>query len=165
MAERPAPFSTYSTEVLREWLDYNGHMHDASYAIALSDANEELFATVGLSADYRATAGASLYTVECHIRYLSECSFGQLLRAVSFLVAADTKKVRLYTELVHEDGRPAATGDAVYLHVDTRVGRVTAMPADRYQRVRDLLSAHAALPRPSHLGLGVGAAGAGSGVG
>jgi len=161
MGERPTPFSTYSTVVREEWLDYNGHMHDASYGIVFSDANEELFAALGLSEDYSATSGASLYTVECHIRYLAECSLGQALRGSTIMVAADARKVRLYTELLHEDGRAAATGEFLYLHVDTALGATAAMPTDRHDRVQDMLSAHAGLPRPAHLGLGVGAPRAG----
>lgn len=161
MGERPTPFATYQTVVRSEWLDYNGHMHDANYGIVLSDANEELFAALGLSADYRASTGASFYTVECHIRYLSSCSLGQVLHASTTMVAADAKKVRLYTELLHEDGDLAATGESFYLHVDTRLGAVTAMPSDRHDVVQDMVAAHADLPRPPHLGLGVGAGRAG----
>jgi len=163
MGERPMPFSTYRTQVRSEWLDYNGHMHDASYGIALSDANEELFHVLGLSSDYRAASGASLYTVECHIRYLAECSLGQVLSAYTIMVAADARKVRLYTELLVDDGPPAATGDSLYLHVDTALGKTTAMPSDRHDLVQEMLSAHANLPRPAHLGLGVGAGRAGPG--
>ena len=152
------PFSRYRTVVRPEWVDYNGHMHDASYGVVLSDANEELFASLGLSADYRRDSGASLYTVECHIRYLAECATGQSLAALTTLVDADARTVRLYTELVHADGRIAATGEFYYLHVDTSIGRVTAMPDDRLTGVRELLHAHAALPRPAHLGQGVAAA-------
>ncbi|MEJ7706117.1 MAG: thioesterase family protein [Nocardioidaceae bacterium] len=162
MPERLAAFSTYRTEVRDEWLDYNGHMHDASYGIVMSEANEELFAALGLSADYRVTTGASLYTVECHIHYLAECSLGQVLSASTIIVAADAKKMRLYTELLHEDRRTAATGEFLYLHVDTALGATTAMPSDRHDRVQEMLFAHASVRRPAHLGLGVGAARSGS---
>jgi acyl-CoA thioester hydrolase len=155
MGETRTPFAAYSSEVRSEWLDYNGHMHDASYGVVLSDANEELFAALDLSADYRATTGASLYTVESHVRYLGECSLGQTLRATTMVVAADAKKVRLYTELLREDGRLAATGEFLYLHVDSAVGATTPMPRDRQVRVQEMLSAHADLPRPDHLGPGV----------
>ncbi|MDQ3616408.1 MAG: thioesterase family protein [Actinomycetota bacterium] len=157
MAEHVTPFSTYTTEVRHEWLDYNGHMHDASYGVVLSDANEELFAALDLSADYRATAGASFYTVESHIRYLAPCFLGQGLSASTILVAADARKMRLYTELLHQDGRPAATGEFFYLHVDTALGATTDMPPDQHERVQEMLAAHARLRRPAHLGLGVGA--------
>lgn len=158
MREPAVPFSSYRTRVRREWLDYNGHMHDSSYGTVLSDANEELFEALGLSVDYRATSGASMFTVECHIRYLAECLLDQVLLASTLVVAADSRMVRLYTELRHEDGRPAATADSLYLHVAVALGKTTPMPTDRHDRAQDMLSAHAGLPRPAHLGLGVGAA-------
>ena len=153
---RSEPYATYSCAVRREWLDYNGHMHDASYATVLSDANEELFASLGLSADYREQSGAAFYTIETHVRFRAECSLGQTLRARTILVSATPKTMRLYTELVHDDGRVAATGDSLYLHVDAALGRTTPMPDDRLARVQEMLTAHAGLPRPADLGLGVG---------
>jgi acyl-CoA thioester hydrolase len=158
MGERATPFSSYLAKVPAEWLDYNGHMHDASYAIALSDANEEVFAALGLSEAYRQTAGAAFFTVECHIRFLAECSLGQVLSAQTMIVSASPKTVRLYTELLHEDRRLAATGDFMYVHVDAARGGSTAMPSSAIDRVQEMLDAHADLPRPAHIGLGVGAA-------
>jgi acyl-CoA thioesterase FadM len=158
MAEQAAPFSAYRTTVRKEWLDYNGHMHDASYGIAFSEANEKLFAALGLSEDYRAAAGASLYTVEYHIRYLAECSLGDALSATTIVVSADEKRVRLYTELVLSEGDAAASAESMYLHVDTRRGVTTALPTDRQHRLQAMLSAHAGLPLPPYLGRGVGAA-------
>lgn len=145
------PFSKYRTRVREEWLDYNGHMHDASYGIVLSEANEQLFAELGLSADYRHSTGASLYTVQCHVRYLAECLLGQVLRASTRIVAADPKRVRLYTELLHEDGGAAATGEHLYLHVDAVRGGVTAMPVDRQERIQQMLTDQAALEPPGGL--------------
>jgi betainyl-CoA thioesterase len=157
MDEPARPFSSYRTKVLPEWVDYNGHMHDASYASALSDANEELFAALGLSAEYRQAAGAAFYTVECHIRFLTECSLGQELSARSIVLAASPRKMRLFTELLHEDARPAAAGDFLYLHVDAERAVTAAMSSDSFGRVREMLDAHAGLPRPSYIGRGVGA--------
>jgi carnitine 3-dehydrogenase len=126
-----------------EWLDYNGHMNDSSYAVVLSAANEQLFEELGLSADYRARTGAALYTVETTIRFLAECTLGQTLSASTTVVEADAKKLRVHTELLHEDGRPAATGDCLYLHVDSTLGRVTPMPAELRARVEEMLAAPA----------------------
>jgi hypothetical protein len=65
--------------------------------------------------------------------------------------------MRVHTLLSRGDGTAVATGEHLYLHVDEAAGGVTAMPADRWAQVEALLSAHASLPRPAHLGLGVGA--------
>jgi acyl-CoA thioesterase FadM len=155
MLEGPGPFAAFTSGVRAEWLDYNGHMRDASYSIVLSEANEEFLAALGLSADYRAATGASLYTVEGHIRYLAECSLGDTLRARTTVVAADRKRLRLYTEILRADGRVAVTGEFLYLHVDAVRGVTTDLPRDRYALVESVVSAHADLPRPAHLGAGI----------
>ncbi len=70
-----APYG-YRTEVREEWIDYNGHLHDVGYAIVLSEANEVLFADLGLSEGYRVNTGRGMYTVESHIHYLAETKRG-----------------------------------------------------------------------------------------
>lgn len=157
VGEVPAPFTTFRTRVRPEWVDYNKHMNDAAYAQVLGEANEALLAALGLSAAYRESTGAALFTVESHIRYLAECSLGQELAAASLLVSADAKRLHLSTELLDVAGHPVATGEFLYLHVDARQGKVTEMPPDRRAEVDAVLAAHAVLPRPAHLGRGIGA--------
>ena len=152
-----APYVRYRAEVREDLIDYNGHLSDAGYAIVLSEANELLFADLGLSESYRVATGRAMYTVESHIRYLAESKRGDVLAAQSLLVSADPKRMRVHTLLSRGDGTAVATGEHLYLHVDEAAGSVTAMPADRWAQVEALLSAHAGLARPAHLGLGVGA--------
>ena len=151
-----SPYARYETTVGADWIDYNGHLNDAGYAVLLAAANEMLLADLGLSAAYRRVTGRALYTVASHIRYLAECKLGDSLAARSLLVSADQKRIRLHTELVRADGTTAATGEYLYLHVDEAAGGVAAMPADRWAAVSALLAAHSALPRPQHLGRGIG---------
>ena len=143
-------FSAYDARVPPEWVDYNGHMHDASYAIALSDANEELFRALDLSEDYRAASGAAFYTVETHLRFVAECVEGQRLSAHTLLVSSGPKQIHLYTELFADEVL-VATGESVYLHVDSSQGRTTPMDPDRQAKVQELAAAHAGLPRPKDL--------------
>ncbi len=144
----PAPFTAYRQEVRREWLDYNGHLNDSSYAIVLTAAHELVLEHLGLSAAYRASHDASMFTVEMHLRYLAEVAGGQTLTASTTLVEADHKRLRLHTDL-RADGVLAATGECLYLHVDTVAGRTAPLPADRQTRVDAMLAAHAGLPRPA----------------
>jgi len=149
-------FAHYATEVRDEWIDYNGHLHDASYAIVLSEANEVLLEELGLSESYRERTGCAMYTVESHIRYLAECRRGDRLEAASLLVSADVKRMRVHTALTKTGGTLVATGEYMYLHVDDAAGRVTAMPAERWAVVDAMLAAQAGLERPEYLGRGVG---------
>jgi acyl-CoA thioester hydrolase len=150
-----APFAAYRQPVRGEWLDYNGHLNDSSYAVVLSAAHELVLEHLGLSADYRESHQASMFTVETHLRYLAECSAGQTLTAATTLVDADHKRLRLHSEL-NADGVLAATGESLYVHVDTVAGHSAPLPEDRQARVAAMREAHADLPRPAHLGLGVG---------
>ena len=152
---RTEPFRRHRTRVRPEWVDYNGHMNDAAYAVVLGEANEALLETLGLSAGYRDRTGAAMFTVESHIRYLAECTLDQELTAATLLIHADARKLHVCTELLDELGQPAATGEFLYLHVDTSTGRVTAMPPDRQAEVGAMLAAHAPLPRPGYLGRGI----------
>ena len=154
-AGQAGPYARYRTKVPEEWIDYNGHLNDAGYAIVLSEANEVLLAHLGLSEAYRMDTGRAMYTVESHIRYLAEAVRGDVIEAVSLLVSADAKRLRVHTGLRRDDGVLVATGEYLYLHVDQAGGSVTAMPPDRWAAVNALLSAHAALDRPGHLGRGV----------
>jgi len=157
-AGQAGPYARYRTKVPEEWIDYNGHLNDAGYAIVLSEANEVLLAHLGLSEAYRVDTGRAMYTVESHIRYLAEARRGDVIEAASLLVSADAKRMRMHTLLRRGDGVPIATGEYFYLHVDQAAGGVTAMPPDRWAAVGALLSAHASLERPEHLGRGIGAA-------
>lgn len=151
----PAPFRGYRAAVRDEWVDYNGHLGDASYAVVLTAANELLLEELGVSAGYRRATGRAMYTVAAHLRYLAQAGPGDVLTAESILVGADRKRLRVHTLLRHEDGEPVATGEHLYLHVDTAAGSVEPFPAQVQARIDLLLAAHAALERPAHLGLGL----------
>ncbi len=134
-------FTAYREPVRPEWLDYNGHLNDASYAIVLTAAHEILLEHLGLSADYRESHQASMFTVEMHLHYLAEVSAGQTITASTAVTEADHKRLRLSSEL-YADGTLAATGECLYLHVDTAAGRTAPLPPDRQARVDAMLAAH-----------------------
>ena len=154
---RQAPFTAYRTTVPESWIDYNGHMNDACYAVACTHASEAFLDALGLGEAYRAKTGRTTYTVEAHLRYLKEAALGDELRARTLLVDADPKRIRVHHSLLGSCGDEIATGEFLYLHVNQESGRVEPMPEDRMALVADVLAAHAGQPRPTHLGLGVGA--------
>ena len=61
-AEIGLPLKLYECPVDPNWIDYNGHMTEASYLTAFGDASDVLFRYVGIDEAYRA-AGHSFYTV------------------------------------------------------------------------------------------------------
>jgi acyl-CoA thioester hydrolase len=138
------PFTAYREQVRPDWLDYNGHLNDASYAIVLTRAHELLLEHLGLSAAYRESRQASMFTVEMHLTFVAEVGADQTVTAATVVVEADHKRLRLRSEL-HADGVLAATGECLYLHVDTVAGHTAPLPADRQSAVDAMLAAHAGL--------------------
>jgi acyl-CoA thioester hydrolase len=136
-----------------EWIDYNGHMMDAYYFVAFTEATEALLDYLGLGAAYRARANSGMYTVESHLCFRASVREGADLRYSSQLLAADTKRLHVFHRMiVAESGAEAATNELMFLHVDIGAERVTPFPPDQHRAVLALASQHAAVASPELAG-------------
>ncbi|MBV9724825.1 MAG: thioesterase family protein, partial [Gammaproteobacteria bacterium] len=50
----------YATAIQPEWIDYNGHVRDAYYALIVSVAIDALMDRIGLDEGYRAGTGCTI---------------------------------------------------------------------------------------------------------
>lgn len=150
--EIAAPLRLYETAVRPEWVDYNGHMSEWCYLLAVGDAMDAFFRYVGVDDDYRA-AGRSLYTAETHLHHRREAHEGDRLAFALQLLDRDTRRLHVWHELRHADtGEPVAYAEQLLAHVDMRAGRSSPMPTDLADRVDAVLRAHAVLPVPERAG-------------
>lgn len=108
----------YRTAIAAEWIDYNGHVRDAYYALILSYASDALMERLGMDAAYRAATGNTLYTVEMHIHYLREIHHSDIVMVSASLLGADHKRLHAAFDISCE-GRAAvaATAEFMLLHV------------------------------------------------
>ena len=108
----------YRTAILPAWIDYNGHVRDAYYALILSYASDALMDLVGMDAAYRAASGNTLYTVEMHIHYLREIHRSDIVIVGARVLGADHKRLHAAFEVSCE-GQPAlaASAEFMLLHV------------------------------------------------
>ena len=126
MTQQTPPLCTWTEQVRDEWIDYNGHLSEAYYVLVLGHATDELMDAVGLGPSYRESTGASLYTVEAHIRYLDQVGPGERLEVRAWVIGASAKTLWIWHEL-WAGGTLRATEEILGLHVDT--GSVTGTPA------------------------------------
>lgn len=110
-----------------DWIDYNGHLSEAYYVLAFGHATDAVMAAVGLGEEYRGASGASLFTVEAHVRYLDQVGSSDTLEVRSSVLGAGTKTLHLWHELWVQD-RLRATEEVLGVHVDVASGRATALP-------------------------------------
>lgn len=142
------PYVAFSCGVSASSIDYNGHLNDAAYAQVLTDANEMFLDALGLSATYRENTGGAMYTVEITLKFLHAVNAGDVVRAESWVASADSKRLRVATTLLVGE-TPVASGDSLYLHVDTATGKVSPFPDDRAELLARMQNAHeeASAPR------------------
>jgi acyl-CoA thioester hydrolase len=132
------PLCTWTEDVREEWIDYNGHLSEAYYVLVLGHATDEVMAAVGLGPAYRSRTGASLFTVEAHIRYLDQVGGGEQLEVRSWVIGATAKLAWIWHEL-WVAGTLRATEEVLGVHV--AAGSSAPFPPDVRQRLDSALVA------------------------
>jgi len=132
------------------WVDYNGHMNEAFFLTAFSQACDQVLTWAGM--DLVAVSDQqSIFTVETHIRHLDEVNIGEAIQVQTRIIEGGGKKLHIWQELC-VDGRLCATGEQLLLHMDLTTRR-SAPPAPH---VGDWLGrmkqAQADLPLPEGFG-------------
>ena len=114
MTELPA----YRATMKPDWIDYNGHLRDAYYVVAMSLAVDEVMDHLGLDAHYRERTRCTLYTLELHIHYLHEIKETDELRVATSVLDYDAKRIHAACDFrcPRIDG-PAASADLMLMHV------------------------------------------------
>jgi acyl-CoA thioester hydrolase len=117
-ADRTIVLAPYQARILPEWIDYNGHLRDAYYGVALSHAIDDVMDQLGLDAAYRARTRCTLYTLELHMHFLHEVEATDDLRLATSVLDADHKRLHLGCRFAcARVGGAVATGEALLLHV------------------------------------------------
>jgi len=116
----------FETPVRPEWIDYNGHLRDAYYAVIFSEAIDALMDRVGLDAAYRQRTGGTLYTVEMHLHYLHEVKQADTAIVTLRILGTDSKRVHVSLELLRAGNPDVAAGaEVMLLHVRQHEGKVS----------------------------------------
>jgi len=143
---RAGPLSTWTEPVLPEWIDYNGHLSEPYYVLVLGHATDAVMESVGLGPDYRQATGASLFTVEAHVRYLDQVGPGEQLEARSWAIGSTSKLLWIWHEL-WAAGTLRATEEILGLHVGSdAAGGSAALPFP--DAVRERIEAALVPPGP-----------------
>jgi len=127
------PF-VWNEPVQDEWIDYNGHLSEPYYVLVFGHATDAVMDHIGLGPEHRARAGASLFTVEAHVRYLDQVPAGADLEVQSAVIGATGKLLWIWHEL-RVDGTLRATEEVLGVHVDTAAGRSSPFPAEVRARI------------------------------
>jgi acyl-CoA thioester hydrolase len=134
-----------------DWIDYNGHLRDAYYVVALSQAVDEMMVRWGLDETYRRDTRCTLYTLELHIHFLHEIRSSDELTVRTLVLDTDAKRIHAACDfLCPRLPELAATADLMLLHVhqgeQPRAARFPDLIRARLQAARLTPEALAARP-------------------
>ena len=144
---------TYTTPILADWVDYNGHLRDAFYLLIFSYATDALMDRLGLDSENRAASGHSLFTLELHLNYLHEVKLGTQVQVRTRILGHDAKRLHLYHSLHHvDDVIELAGNEQLLLHVDLAGPHSTPFTASVTSALHSLFEEQADLPLPKYIG-------------
>lgn len=135
----------YRTQVLPDWIDFNGHLRDAYYVLVVSYAVDALMDDLGMDASYRQRTNCTLYTLEMHVHYLHEVKESDLLEVTVRIIGADEKRIHAGLDLnCARYSDPAASVEVMLLHVHQGASvAALAFPAEIARAVETLRAATA----------------------
>jgi len=149
--------TTYTTPVLADWVDYNGHLRDAYYLLIFSYATDALMDTLGLDSDHREASGHSLFTLELHLNYLHEVKLGAEVEVHTQLFAHAATRRHLYHSLhLVGDEKELAGNEQMLLHVDLAGPHSAPFTEATLEKLAAISTEQADLPRPALLGRVIG---------
>jgi acyl-CoA thioester hydrolase len=143
--------------VLAEWVDYNGHMNDAAYALVFSRAGDALMDRIGLDAAARRQSGQSIYTLQMMLHYFKEAKEGDAFSVSCHLLEHDDKRMRLWLDMTSPGGERLAASEQLLISVAQGEGGARAAPwrFETKAALEALAKAQSDLPHPPAAGAGV----------
>ncbi len=106
----------YQTQVLPDWIDYNGHMQDAFYGLVFSYAVDAFQDWVGFDASYREATSCTIYLVEEHKYFLKEVKQADPLTVEIRLLGVNRKMFHLHCTMTCDD-RVVSVAELMEMHV------------------------------------------------
>ena len=147
MPDNPLPL--FHATIRPEWVDYNGHMSEAFYVLIFGNATDAFYDHVGLDDAFRRQENISVYTLEAHIRYLSEGHEGDTLAVETRLLACDARSLRLHHRMQRDsDGETLAITEIFAMHIDKASMRTMPFHDAPRERLAAILQEQASLPPP-----------------
>lgn len=144
------PIVTLNRTVPVDWTDYNNHMNESRYGQVWSDAADDIMLRLGATPEY-IESGLSYFTVDTHTRFVAEAAAGQPFTVTTQCLLGQGKKLRLYHEMLAQDGTVLSTCEQLLLHVSLKTRRTCEPEGYVLERTHELAEAHSHLPMPEHL--------------
>lgn len=146
----------FEGKVQADWVDYNGHMNDAAYALAFSKSVDKLMGLIGIDERFINEHYYTIYTLETHIVYLKETMEGEAFTVRVQLIDHDEKRLHVFFIMHSEDGERLATSEQMLIGIDQNIRRSAPFPESIYKHIIQLQKYSNEQTTPPELGRSIG---------
>ena len=140
-------FRFHADPIQDSWLDLYGHLTEAYYLVPFSNTSWVMQDHFGIGSEYFDASGCAIYTVETHLRYLSDVRAPATMDIETRILGSDAKKIWFAHSMLVRD-ELCATAEFMVLHYNTREGRTMERP----ETVQENLRAAAVTELPDWVG-------------
>lgn len=146
------------TEVMPEWIDYNGHMNMGYYLVAFDHiATDQFYDSMNIGVSHKQGLGKTTFTLGANIDFVREVLAGDKLRISSQLLDYDHKRLHYIHCMYHEDqGYLAATNECLGMYIDLETRRSTRFSDQQMARFQQELERGLQCPVPDEFGRKLG---------
>ena len=150
-------FPVFTTTVIAEWVDYNGHMNDAAYALVFSRSLDALLDKIGLEARTRERMSPTVYTMQAMLHYFKEAREGEAVTVAAHVLEHDDKRIRVWLDMSDASGERLAASEQLLLSIARGEGAPRAAPwtFETMAALEALAKAQRDMPHPPEAGAGV----------
>jgi acyl-CoA thioester hydrolase len=130
-----------SQKIIKDWIDYNGHMNVAYYLLIFDKVGADNLNTIFKMGEHSAkTTGMSTMIVETNITYNQELKLGDEVEINLIYFDHDKKRLQYKFEMIHKEKKYlASTFEALALYVDLNNRKVNEFEDDKVKIMDDFI--------------------------
>jgi len=151
----PSALQTLQTPVIKEWIDYNGHLNDANYLVIFTKASDALQNHLGLTLEHIQNTGETLFTVETHLAYVQEIGLGEMVTITTQILETDNKRMRIFHRMFNDQNELLATVEMLFLCYNLLAKKVTNFSDMMAQSLAKIEADQVQAPWPDSAGKGI----------
>ena len=130
-----------SQKIIKDWIDYNGHMNVAYYHLMFDNFGVDNLNTIFKMGEHSAkTTGMSTMMVETNITYNQELKLNDEVNINLLYFDHDKKRLQYKFEMVHKNKKYlASTFEALALYVDLKSRKVKEFEEEKVKIMDDFI--------------------------
>jgi len=126
-------------KIIKDWIDYNGHMNVAYYTLAFDKALDDfLEKNLEIGPTYVKKEKKGPYSLQANYHYLDELRLTEKFFTKIYLINSDKKKIHLVLEMINfNSNKQVAVCETLLINVDLSIRKSVEYDMDVINRIEN----------------------------